>query len=61
MTPGKIKEIFEIVLKEKEKEYTDERLEEIRKEREYVESIVNEGIQNNFFDKFEMLETPEKI
>ncbi|QQV87809.1 hypothetical protein [Campylobacter phage CJLB-7] len=45
MTPGKIKEIFEIVLKEKEKEYTDERLEEIRKEREYVESIVNEGIQ----------------
>ncbi|QPX63384.1 hypothetical protein F352_080 [Campylobacter phage F352] len=59
MTPGKIKEIFEIVLKEKE--YTDERLEEIRKEREYVESIVNEGIQNNFFDKFEMLETPEKI
>ncbi|QXO05940.1 hypothetical protein [Campylobacter phage CJLB-10] len=43
MTPGKIKEIFEIVLKEKE--YTDERLEEIRKEREYVESIVNEGIQ----------------
>lgn len=44
MTPEKIQEIFEKVLKEKEKEYTDEKLEEIKKEREYVEYIVNEGI-----------------
>ncbi|AVR55684.1 hypothetical protein [Campylobacter phage CP39] len=54
MTPGKIQEIFEKVLKEKEKEYTDGRLEEIRKEREYVESIVNEDIQktNNMLKEF---------
>lgn len=54
MTPEKLQEIFEKVLKEKEKEYTDEKLEEMRKEREYVESIVNEGIQkaNNILKEF---------
>ncbi|WGA02296.1 hypothetical protein [Campylobacter phage vB_Cj_QDYZ] len=56
MTPKKIQEIFEKVLKEKEKGYTDGRLEEIRKEREYVESIVNDGIQksNNMLKEFKM-------
>ncbi|RTH89319.1 hypothetical protein [Campylobacter jejuni] len=44
---SKIQEIFEKVLKEKENEYTDEKLEEIRKEREYVKSIINEGIEKS--------------
>lgn len=43
----KIQEIFEKVLKEKENEYTDEKLDEIRKEREYVESVVNEGMKKS--------------
>ncbi|QOI69332.1 hypothetical protein F379_046 [Campylobacter phage F379] len=42
-------------MKEKENEYTDEKLEEIRKEREYVESIINEGIEKSENIKIEIL------
>ncbi|CCH63675.1 hypothetical protein [Campylobacter phage CP21] len=52
---SKIQEIFEKVLKEKENEYTDEKLEEIRKEREYIKSIINEGIEKSENIKIEIL------
>ncbi|MGI7717411.1 hypothetical protein ACNGMK_09220 [Campylobacter coli] len=52
---SKIQEIFEKVLKEKESEYTDEKLDKIRKEREYIESVVNEGIKNYKNIKIEIL------
>ena len=52
---SKIQEIFEKVLKEKEREYTDEKLEEIRKEREYIKSIINEGIEKSENIKIEIL------
>lgn len=52
---SKIQEIFEKVLKEKESEYTDKKLDEIRKEREYIESVVNEGIKKSENIKIEIL------